>query len=198
MEFRRFRNYGCEWGAWEDNYCYDDPNDRNGACAYFDAWPSCSAVQFRVWHIKEDLHIELKGEGFKIKERERVYHKEDDGYGKDTSSYCTTIVFQLIAPQGMAEVSIPSETLHQYSSSIRWEDGFIYDLDDTKAHLDIKAFDHYEIKEIFTESERQRYALSDRVSKLKGIARKMNRADILWQIDMAQLQGDFRIDGYIA
>ena len=192
-DFRRFRNGECEWGYWEDNYCYDDPNDRNGACAYFDAWPTCSAMQFRVWHIKKDLHIELKGEGFKIKNREREYHQSDDGEGKDTSSYCTTIIFQLTAPQGMAEVSIPSETLYQDKSSIRWEDGFIYDLDDIKAHLDIKAFDHYEIKEILTIRERERFALSDRVYKLKSIARKMNRGDILWQIDMAQIQGDFRI-----
>ena len=192
-DFRHFRDGGCEWGDWEDNYCYDDPNDRNGACAYFDAWSSCSAMQFRVWHIKEDLHIELKGEGFKIKERVREYHPEDDGEGKDTSTYCTAIIFQLTSPQGMAEVSIPSETLYQDSSSIRWEDGFIYDFDNTKAHLDIKSVDHYEIKEILTENQRQNYALSDRVHKLKKIVRKMNRHDIEFQLLQAYVSGDFQV-----
>lgn len=193
LDFRNFRNYGCEWGVWEDNSYFDDPNDRSGACAYFDAWSTCSALQFRIWHIKENLHIELKGEGFNITERETKFFPDEDGEGKDTSSYCTTIVFQLTEPQGKAEVFIPTETLHQDSSSISWEKDFIYDLDGRKAHLDIKAFDHYEIKEILTDHERQSYALEDRVSKLKKIARKMNRYDILWQLDIAEIQGDFRI-----
>lgn len=192
-DFRLFRNGGCEWGSWEDNYCYDDPNDRNGACAYFDAWPTCSAMQFRVWHIKEDLLIELKGEGFKIKERQREFHQSDDGEGKDTSSYCTTIIFQLTAPQGKVGVVIPSETTWDDDTTIKWDDQYIYDFDGRKAHLDIKAFDHYEIKEILTTKQRKHYALQDRFYKLKDIARKMNRSDLMWQLDMARYSGDFEL-----
>lgn len=190
--FRIFRNGECEWGDWEDNSYYDDPKKRSGACAYFDAWPSCSAIQFRVWHIKEDLHIELKGEGFKIIERQCVYH-QDEFEGKDISSYCTTLVFQIIEPKGKAEVYIPSETLNEDNSSIKWEDGLLYDLDNRKAQIEIKAVDHYEIKEILTDSERQNFALKDRVHKLTKIVRKMGRDDIEYQLDLARIFGDFQV-----
>ena len=190
-DFRLFSNGACEWGSWDDDSCRE-PHERSGACAYFDAWPVCGAMQFRVWHIKKDLNIELKGEGYKIKKRECVYHP-NEYEGEDLSTYCTTFVFNITQPKGQIEVSIPSETMWDDNSLIKWEDGFIYDLDHRKAHLEIKAFDHYEIKEILTDIQRQKFALSDRVYKLKNIARKMNRSDILWQIDMAQIQGDFDI-----
>lgn len=190
-DFRLFRNSGCEWGCWDDNSCRD-PQDRGGACLYFDAWPTCSALQFRVWHIKEDLHIELKGEGYKINKRECVYHP-DEYEGVDQSTYCTSIIFQLTEPQGHIEVSIPSETIYD-DSSIKWDDQYIYDLAGRKAHLNRKAEDHYEIKEILTVNQRQNYVLSDRVHKLKKIARNMRRHDIEWELDMARFSGDFTVN----
>ena len=96
-DFRLFSNGGCEWGSWDDNSCRE-PHERSGACAYFDAWPVCGAMQFRVWHIKKDLNIELKGEGYKIKKRECVYHP-DEYEGEDLSTYCTTFVFNLTQPK---------------------------------------------------------------------------------------------------
>ena len=190
-DFRLFRNGGCEWGSWDDNSCLE-PHERSGACAYFDAWPVCGAMQFRVWHIKKDLHIELKGEGYKIKKRECVYHP-DDFEGEDQSTYCTTFVFNLTQPKGQVEVSIPSETMWDDNSSIKWGDGFIYDFDHRKSHLEIKAVDHYEIKEILSSNQCQNFALQDRVLKLKSIVRKMNRCDIEYQIDLARYSGDFRV-----
>ena len=192
-DFRLFTNDSCEWGDWEDNSYFENPKDRNGACAYFDAWKSCGALQFRIWHIDKDLHIELKGEGFKMRSRKRVYYQEDDGEGNDTSCYCTTIVFRITNPQGKVEVVIPSETLYQDECSIRWDEQYIYDLNGRKAHLDIKAQDHYEIKEILSVKQRQHYALQDRYHKLKSISRKMGRVDILRELDMAWISGDFNL-----
>ena len=191
-DFRSFGRGGCEWGDWEDNFEFDDPNDRNGASAYFDSWPECSAMQFRVWHIKEDLKIELKGEGFKISETKTKFFP-DDIEGKDCSSYCTTIVFKLTEPQGMVEVVIPSEDIFQDECAIKWDNTYIYDLDDKKALLEIKGVDHYKIEEILTDLQRKNYALNDRVLKLKKIVRKMNRYDIEYEIMLARMAGDFRI-----
>ena len=192
-DFRIFSGGGCEWGDWEDNFGFDDPNDRNGACAYFDAWPHCSDMQFRVWHIKEDLGIELTGEGFKITERKTKFFPDDDGEVKDTSSYCTTLVFQLTKPQGMVSVVIPSEDLFQEDCSIKWDEQYIYDIDDQKAHLKIKSTDHYEIKEILSVEQQQHYVLQDRYFKLKSITRKMGDVDLIHQLNLAWLSGDFDI-----
>lgn len=191
-DFRLFGHHSCEWGDWEDNSFLDDPNDRNGACAYFDAWATCSAMQFRVWHIDKDLKIEIKGEGFNLIEtKSKFYPEEIDG--QDCSSYCSTFVFQLTKPQGKVEVVIPSETTYD-DSSIRWDEQYIYDFSDRKAHLEIKAEDHYEIKEILSTKQKQKYALDDRYHKLKAIARKMNRYDLIHQLDMAWIGGDFRVE----
>ena len=122
-----------------------------------------------------------------------MYYQEDDGEGNDTSCYCTTIVFRITNPQGKVEVVIPSETLYQDECSIRWDEQYIYDLNGRKAHLDIKAQDHYEIKEILSVKQRQHYALQDRYHKLKSISRKMGRVDILRELDMAWISGDFNL-----
>lgn len=192
-DFRLFSDGSCEWGDWEDNFEFDDPNDRNGACVYFDAWPSCSAMQFRVWHIDKDLKIEIKGEGFKLIETKSKFHPEDIE-GKDCSSYCSTFVFQLTKPQGKVEVVIPSETTYEDECAIKWDLHHIYDIGGRRAHLDIKSVDHYEIKEILSTKQKQKYALEDRYFKLKAIARKMNRHDLIRQLDMARIGGDFRVE----
>ena len=190
-DFRTFGRGGCEWGDWEESaFDCDSPNDRNGACAYFDSWPECSAMQFRVWHIKEDLHIELKGEGFKVTDTKTKFFP-DDCEGKDCNSYLTTIVFQIIEPQGRTEVVIPSEDIFQDECVIKWDKKYLYDLDGQKAKLDIKSVDHYKIEEILTAKQRKNYALQDRTIKLKKIVRKMGRYDISSQIDIARMCGDF-------
>jgi len=189
-DFRNFSKGGCEWGDWEDNFEFDDPNDRNGACAYFDSWTECSALQFRIWHIKEDLKIELKGEGFKIIKTKTKFFPEDIE-GKDCSSYLTTIVFRLIEPQGKVKVVIPSEDIFQDECAIKWDNQYLYDLDDRKAILKIKDVDHYLIEEILTDNQRKNFALDDRLLKLKKIARKMRRFDIEYELDLARMQGDF-------
>ena len=194
-DFRLFGHHSCEWGDWEENSFFDDPNDRNGACVYFDAWANCSAMQFRVWHIDKDLKIEIKGEGFKLIETKSNFYPDEFDDGKDCSSYCSTFVFQLTNPQGKVEVVIPSETLHfDNECSIRWDEQYIYDIGGRKAHLEIKAEDHYEIKEIHSTKQKQKYALDDRYHKLKAIARKMNRYDLIHQLDMAWIGGDFRVE----
>ena len=194
-DFRLFGHDSCEWGDWEDNSFFDDPNDRNGACAYFDAWATCSAMQFRVWHIKGDLKIEIKGEGFKVIETKSKFHQDEFEDGQDCSSYCSTFVFQLTKPQGKVELVIPSETLHfDNECAIKWDDHYIYDIGGQKAHLEIKAEDHYEIKEILSTKQKQKYALDDRYFKLKTIARKMNRYDLIHQLDMAWIGGDFSVE----
>ncbi len=189
-DFRNFSKGGCEWGDWDANFEFDDPNDRNGACVYFDSWPECSAMQFRIWHIKEDLKIELKGDGFKIIDTKSKYYP-DDIEGKDCSSYCTVIVFRLIEPQGKVEVVIPSEDIFQDECAIKWDKQYLYDLDDRKAILEIKDVDHYLIEEILTDLQRKNFAIDDRVLKLKKIVRKMQRYDIEYEINIARMQGDF-------
>jgi hypothetical protein len=197
-DFRLFGEGSCEWGVWEDNTFFDDPNDRGGACVYFDAWANCSAMQFRVWHIHKDLKIEIKGEGFNLIETKSKFYPDDDLGEENTAdcgSYCSTFVFQLTKPQGNVEVVIPSETLYfDDECSIRWDEQYIYDMKGRKAHLEIKSEDHYEIKEILTNKQKQHYALEDRCYKLKSIARKMNRYDLVHQLDMAWIAGDFRIE----
>jgi hypothetical protein len=193
-DFRLFTHDSCEWGDWEDNYYFDDPNERNGACAYFDAWANCGAMKFRVWHIKKDLKIEIKGEGFNLIETKSKFHQDQFEDGKDCSSYCSTFAFQLTKPQGKVEVVIPSETIHEDECAIKWDKHHIYDLSGRKAHLEIKAEDHYEIKEIISTKQKQKYALDDRYHKLKVIARKMKRYDLIHQLDMAWIGGDFRVE----
>jgi hypothetical protein len=195
-DFRLFGEGECHWGDWEDNSFFDEPCKRNGACVYFDAWATCGAMQFRVWHIKKDLKIEIKGEGFNLIETKSKFHQDEFEDGRDCSSYCSTFVFQLTEPQGKVEVVIPSETLCYYEDqcSIKWDEHHIYDMSGRKAHLKIKAEDHYEIKEILSAKQRQHYALEDRYHKLKAIARKIKRYDLVHQLDMAWVCGDFKVE----
>jgi hypothetical protein len=105
------------------------------------------------------------------------------------------ITLSSMTPMIEVVVVIPSETLDfDDECSIRWDKKYIYDIKGRKAHLEIKAEDHYVIKEILSTKQKQKYALDDRYFKLKAIARKMNRHDLIQQLDMAWIGGDFSVE----
>lgn len=190
--FRLFGEDSREWGSWDDNYIFENPNDRGGAATYFDAWEECGSLQFRIWHIKKDLHIDLIGNGFNIVERKIKFHP-DEFQGMDYSSYCTTIIFQLTEPQGQVEVKIPDETFYDDDAIIQWGNGIIKDFIGREAKLDIKALDHYKISEILTPKQKQNFVLEDRVDKLIKIVQGKSWSGLARDLFLAKARGEFKV-----
>jgi hypothetical protein len=190
-EFREFGHGGPEFGCWDENFHFEDPNDRGGACAYFDAWSECNSVQMRIWHIDKDLKATFTGDGFKITKSETKFYP-DDIEGKDSSSYCTFHTIKITKLSGHIEVTIPNETTYD-DNIIRWGDGKITDFYGKKAHFKKVNDDHYKFDEILTNKQKQYYVMQDRYYKLLKIAHKMNRPDIHRELNFAHISGDFDI-----
>lgn len=191
-DFRVFGDGGPNFGCWDENFHFDDPNDRGGAVAYFDAWSECDSVQMRIWHIDKDLKATFNGEGFKITKSETKFYP-DDLDGKDCSSYCTFHTIKITEPSGHIEVTVPNETTYD-DNIIRWGNGKITDFNGRKAHFKKINDDHYKFNEILTLKEKQNYVIEDRYHKLLKIVRKMNRLDLYHQLNMAHISGDFRVE----
>ena len=194
--FRIFSRGSIEVGGYQDN-SYVEPGDRSGAMIIFDAWDVADEFRFRIYHPAKDFPIELKGNGFKIIDRESTYLPDTDwetGKELDHGEYLTKISFGLIEPTGQVEVECPKRDWDD-SAGIKWNGNRINDLFDCKAELTLSG-NCYKIKEILSDKQRKTYALSDRIYKLKGILKHNRLFEAEYELNIAHIHGGFElVDG---
>ena len=191
--FRIFSLGSIEVGDYQDNG-YAEPGDRSGAMIIFDAWERADEFNFRIYHPVKDYPIELKGEGFKIIDRKSTYIPDthwDTGEELDHGEYLTVIGFGLTEPTGQIEVECPKKDLED-SAGIKWDVKYIYDIFDCKAELTLSG-NYYSVKEVLSVKQRKKYALSDRVHKLKRILKHNRLFEAHYDLNLAWIQGGFEL-----
>lgn len=191
-DFKKFGWGNCVFGSWEENFGL--PKDqKSGASVHFDAWPICSAVQVRVWHVKEDLKIKVFGERFVITKKETKFFKDFYEVNQtDESSYCTFFTISIDAVRsGFIKVLIEGEETYD-NNVISWGKGKITDFSGNEANLK-SVNGGYEIEEILTIKEVQNFALRDRVIKLKKICLNLGLNSAAYEIDLGRIHGDFEV-----
>lgn len=190
--FKKFGWGEASFGDWEENFG-KPMEEKSGACAYFDCWPSCSSFQMRVWHIKKDQHIKLTGRRFLTMEKETKYIEEYCEHTKtDESSYLTIFTININAKlSGFIKVVVEGEDCYD-NDTISWGKGKIKDFRGSEANLTpVKG--GYEVEEILTVKEAQNFAMQDRVDKLRQICMSLGYGNALYQLDRGKVLGDFKV-----
>ena len=189
MSFRLFTQGGVEFGGWDENPFLEDDQDRSGGVAYFDAWPQCTHFDLRVWHIKEDLKINLKGHGFTILNKESKHIPDScEMTGRDLSSYLTKYSLT-IESEGVLELELEGE-LPQDNNKLSWEGGTITDFRGREAtYKEIQG--GYELREVLSLKEREKFAIVDRVLKLEKMMKSMGDLETHQELILGRIHGDF-------
>tara|TARA_B100000073_G_scaffold339985_1_gene339161 strand:+ start:164 stop:790 length:627 start_codon:yes stop_codon:yes gene_type:complete len=171
MSFKKFSMGHINAGDREDN-------PKTGAMICFDTWESSTGWAIRVWHFDPKLEINFIGEGFKQTHRSCVEH-EFDSYDEDSPpsiDHCTQIHFEPTGSEGWLEVKIPHEDMWE-PAKVVWGDGVLTDFYENKADLTLvpmKGGVSIEVVERLTDKEKRHYAMSNRLSRLRGIAREVS------------------------
>jgi len=189
MSFRLFSQGEAEFGGWSENPFLEDDQDRSGGIAYFDAWPQCTHFDLRVWHIKEDAKINLKGHGFKVINEESKYIADScEMTGRDLGTYLTKYSFT-IESEGVLELELEGE-LPQDNNKLSWEGGTITDFRNRKAtYKEIQG--GYELREVLSRKELEKFAIVDRVLKLEKMMKSMGDLETHHELVLGRIHGDF-------
>lgn len=208
QEFRKFSNLSLEFGEYDS--CHEvAPEKRSGAFLVFDAWKeSNNYFQFRIFHFKKDQEIIVESKGCSILERKCVEdQRKDTWYDFESDEekegvnieYMTAISWKIDDPfdEGFFKVDVVGEDLDYYNlddeAKVSWKDGVLKDFGRQKADLTLEG-NRLIISERLTKSEKEQFALSDRVNKLKKICQKKMLVTSFNQLNLNWIAGHFDLE----